>query len=211
MIVLVDYKAGNLASVAKAFASLGQVTRITGNPDVVAGASKIVLPGVGHFESTAALDRAGLRSAICDAIGRGVPFLGICLGMQWLYESSDEAPGVRGLGALRGSCAPFAREVKSPHVGWNTLRPRGRSRLLRGMDDDFFCYYTHSFRAPLGDETVGVTDYGGDFSGAVERDNIFGVQFHPEKSGAAGLAKTAPWREGVSRAARRVTRLMPKK
>lgn len=188
MIVIVDYKAGNLASVAKAFGALGYATVVTGDPEIIGGASKIVLPGVGHFEATAALERAGMRDAIAQAIGRGVPFLGICVGMQWLYESSAEAPGARGLGAIAGSCAHFPQEVKSPHVGWNTLKTRGGSRLLNGLGGEFFCYYTHSFRAPVTAETTGITSYGGEFAGAVERDNIFGVQFHPEKSGAAGLA-----------------------
>ncbi len=187
MIVIIDYKAGNLASVAKAFAHLGQDVRVTDNANVVAESSKIVLPGVGHFSATSALD-GDMRNAILQAIARGVPFLGICVGMQWLYEASEEAPATKGLGIVKGCCARFSSEVKSPHVGWNALQPRANSRLLRGIGDDAFVYFTHSYRAPVTDDTCAITSYGGDFAAAVERDNVFGVQFHPEKSGAAGLA-----------------------
>ncbi len=188
MIVIVDYRAGNLASVAKAFVYLGEEVRVTDDPAVVAAAPRLVLPGVGHFSATAALARAGLRDAISRALARGVPFLGICVGMQWLYQGSEEAPRVAGLGIFDGACAKFPGDVKSPHVGWNRLCVRGGSRLLCGLDDGSFFYFTHSYRAPVTAESCGVTAYGGDFAAAVERDNVFGVQFHPEKSGSAGLA-----------------------
>lgn len=187
MITIIDYKAGNLASVQKAFAHLGCVTEITSDPDVVGRASRLVLPGVGNFSATSVLAESGVRRAIEDAIGRGVPFLGICVGMQWLFAGSEEAPGVCGLGAFPGACARFPAAVKAPHVGWNTVRCAAESRLLRGVDSEFFVYYTHSYRAPAGDGTVGCTEYGGEFAAVVERDNIFGVQFHPEKSAEAGL------------------------
>ncbi len=187
MITIVDYKAGNLASVQKAFTHLGCVAEITSDPDVVARASRLVLPGVGNFAATLVLAESGVRGAIEDAIGRGVPFLGVCVGMQWLFEGSEEAAGVRGLGAFPGACARFPAGVKAPHVGWNTVRRAAESRLLRGIDDEFFVYYTHSYRAPAGDGTVGCTEYGGEFAAVIERGNIFGVQFHPEKSAAAGL------------------------
>lgn len=187
MITIVDYKAGNLASVQKAFAHLGCVTEITSDPDVVARASRLVLPGVGNFSATSVLAESGVPGAIADAIGRGVPFLGICVGMQWLFQGSEEAAGVPGLGVFRGTCARFPAGVKAPHVGWNTVRSAAGSRLLRGADGEFFVYYTHSYRAPVGDGTVGCTEYGGAFAAVVERDNVFGVQFHPEKSAAAGL------------------------
>lgn len=186
MIVIIDYKAGNLASVAKAFAHLGEDVCITDRAEVVAGAPKLVLPGVGHFAATSALDGT-MREAIPHAIARGVPFLGICVGMQWLYEASEEAPGVQGLGIVKGSCGRFPGDVKAPHVGWNGLRPRGDSRLLRGIEDGSFVYFTHSYRAPVTSDACATTSYGGDFTAAVERDNVFGVQFHPEKSGSAGL------------------------
>ena len=187
MITIIDYKAGNLASVQKAFAHLGCATEITGDPDVVARASRLVLPGVGNFSATSALAASGVRRAIEEAIGRGVPFLGICVGMQWLFEGSEEAPGSSGLGVFAGRCARFPAKVKAPHVGWNTVRRARESKVLRGTDPEFFVYYTHSYRAPTGEATVGCTEYGGRFAAVVERDNIFGVQFHPEKSGEAGL------------------------
>lgn len=187
MIVLIDYKAGNLASVAKAFVHLGADVRVTDQPEIAASASKLVLPGVGNFSATETLERSGMRAAILTAIQRGTPFLGICVGMQWLYEGSDEASATKGLGLMRGTCSRFAAEVKSPHVGWNRLRRRGEANLMRGIDDNSFVYFTHSYRAPVGDATCGVTTYGGEFAAAVERENVFGVQFHPEKSGATGL------------------------
>jgi glutamine amidotransferase len=187
VITIIDYKAGNLASVEKAFAHLGCATQITSDPDDVAMASRLVLPGVGHFAATAVLETSGLRKAVELAIGRGVPFLGICVGMQWLFEGSEEAPEVPGLGAFRGACARFPVSVKVPHVGWNQVRGSGASRLLAGLQNDFFVYYTHSYRAPSGEGTVACTDYGGPFAAVVERDNVFGAQFHPEKSGWAGL------------------------
>jgi glutamine amidotransferase len=122
-----------------------------------------------------------------EVIARRVPFLGICVGLQWLFEGSTEADAVAGLGALRGCCTRFAETHKVPHVGWNTLQPAPQSRLLAGLSAQSFVYYTHSYRAPVVEETVGVTEYAGPFSGAVERGNLFGVQFHPEKSGDVGL------------------------
>jgi glutamine amidotransferase len=188
VIAVIDYKAGNLASVAKAFSHLGAKVCVTDDASIVATASKLVLPGVGHFSATDVLATSGLRDPIQQAVARGIPFLGICVGMQWLYEGSEEAPESRGLGLIGGACARFPGDVKSPHVGWNRLCMRGSSRLLRGIEVGAFVYFTHSYRAPITPETCGVTDYGGEFAAAVERDNIFGVQFHPEKSGAAGLA-----------------------
>jgi imidazole glycerol-phosphate synthase subunit HisH len=187
MIAIVDYGAGNLTSVKKALDWLGYECAITSAPGQVAKAAKIVLPGVGHFASTANLERSGLRDAISGAIARGVPFLGICVGMQWMFEGSQESPETSGLGILRGECERFPVEVKSPHVGWNDLQILPASRLLRGLPAHSFFYFTHSFRAPVEDATVACCEYGGKFSAAVERDHVFGVQFHPEKSGAAGL------------------------
>jgi len=187
MIAIVDYGAGNLVSVKKAFDWLGQENEITSDPAKVAKAAKVVLPGVGHFTSTAALESSGLRAAIADAIARTVPFLGICVGMQWMFERSQESPSVAGLGVLKGECDRFPESVKSPHVGWNSLEINPRSRLFRGMPSSSFVYFTHSFRAPVDDATVACCEYGGQFSAAVERDHLFGVQFHPEKSGEVGL------------------------
>jgi glutamine amidotransferase len=186
MIAIVDYQAGNLASVQKAFDFLGYEAAITSDVDLIGRADKIVLPGVGNFEATTALS-GSLREAIIAAIDRQTPLLGICLGMQWMFESSTEAPQLRGLGLFAGECEKFPAAVKSPHVGWNRLRLRGDSRLLRGLPQDSFVYFTHSYRAPLVAATVGDCAYGGAFSAVVERGQLFGVQFHPEKSGSTGL------------------------
>ena len=188
MIAIVDYKAGNLTSVKKAFDRIGTDAVVTADPEVVAKADKIVLPGVGHFAATCALSSAGLREAIAAATQRKVPYLGICVGMQWMLESSEEAPSVKGLGIWPGACEHFPVEVKAPHVGWNQLEiSTGSSRLLNGIAQQSFVYFTHSYRVPLIADTVAATEYGGKFSAAVERDHLFGVQFHPEKSGAIGL------------------------
>lgn len=186
MIAIVDYKAGNLASVKKAFDHLGHASAITADPAAISRADKIVLPGVGNFEATAALAGA-LQEAVVDAIDRKVPLLGICLGMQWMFDSSREAPQLRGLGLFAGECEKFPAAVKSPHVGWNQLQMAGASRLLHGLPQDSFVYFTHSYRAPVVEATVGKCEYGGAFSAVVESGKLFGVQFHPEKSGTAGL------------------------
>jgi glutamine amidotransferase len=187
VIAVIDYKAGNLTSVMKALTALGGRAQITEDPAVVRAAERVVLPGVGHFAATARLRETGIEDAAREAIAAGVPFLGICVGLQWLFEGSTEANGVPGLGAFRGCCTRFPETHKVPHVGWNTLEPAPQSRLLAALPAQPFVYYTHSYRAPLVEETVGVTDYGGRFSAAVERGNLFGVQFHPEKSAKVGL------------------------
>lgn len=187
-IVIVDYKAGNLTSVKKAFDYLGAETIVTDDPMQVGKAEKIVLPGVGHFAATHALTESGLRESIRASIRRGVPFLGICVGMQWMLASSEEAPQIEGLALWPDVCGSFPAGVKSPHVGWNSLQIRsGASRLMRGICSGTFVYFTHSFRVPPLKETIAECEYSGRFSAAVEQDNIFGVQFHPEKSGTVGL------------------------
>ncbi|MGA9354036.1 MAG: imidazole glycerol phosphate synthase subunit HisH [Terriglobales bacterium] len=187
MIAIVDFRAGNLTSVKKALEHLNAEAVVTSDPRVVAKAEKIILPGVGHFSATAVLDETGLRSAILERVERGAPFLGVCVGMQWMFESSDEAPGIAGLGLCAGACERFPARVKSPHVGWNSLACREDSRLLRGIPSGSFVYFTHSYRAPVVAATVARAEYGGEFSAAVEQEHLFGVQFHPEKSGAVGL------------------------
>lgn len=187
-IAIVDYRAGNLTSVKKALDRVTTGSVVTADAEVVAKADKIVLPGVGHFAATLALNDGGLRNAIRASIQRGVPFLGICVGLQWMIESSQEAPDVSGLGLWPGECERFPAEVKSPHVGWNQLAIKnGSSRLLRGIPSGSFVYFTHSYRVPLLPSTIAECEYGGAFSAAVEQDNLFGVQFHPEKSGLVGL------------------------
>jgi imidazole glycerol-phosphate synthase subunit HisH len=187
VIAVIDYKAGNLTSVMKAMEALDAQAAVTADADVVRRASKVILPGVGHFQATKLLEETGLTEAIRETIRKGVPFLGICVGLQWLFAGSTEAPGVEGLGEFPGECARFAAGVKVPHVGWNKVRVRPGSRLMQGVEDGAFVYYTHSYRAPVVNDTVAITNYGAPFSGAVERDHVMGVQFHPEKSGAAGM------------------------
>jgi glutamine amidotransferase len=187
VISIVNYQASNLRSVKKALDYLGFESEITVDPDRVCQADKIVLPGVGHFGATARLAAIGLRDAIQAAISRGTPFLGICVGMQWIFADSEEAPQTPGLGLFRGGCRRFPPEAKVPHVGWNSLEMVRPSRLLADISPGAFVYFTHSYRAPLCDSTVATTEYEGQFTSVVERQNVFGVQFHPEKSGMTGL------------------------
>jgi glutamine amidotransferase len=186
MIAIVDYGAGNISSVKKALEHLGTHAQVTDDPKVIAAAEKIVMPGVGHFCRCQGLN-SRLREPVLEGISRGIPFLGICVGMQWLFEGSTEAQDTPGAALFIGQCSRFGTEVKSPHVGWNRIDLRNGSRLLRGVETGAFVYYTHSYRAPIVAETVASTSYGGAFSAAVERENVFGVQFHPEKSGETGL------------------------
>ena len=188
MIAIVDYGAGNPVSVKKALDFLGQDCVITADPNCVANAGCIILPGVGHFAATENLNRSGLQEAIATAIARDTPFLGICVGMQWMFAHSQEAPQTSGLGLFNGECEHFPSAVKSPHVGWNQLEISGNSRLFRGIPNESYAYFSHSFRVPITAETVAGCEYGGKFSAAVERGHLFGVQFHPEKSGDVGLA-----------------------
>lgn len=185
MIAIVDFGAGNLASVRKALARAGAEAVVSSDPEQVRCARRLVLPGVGHFSATRELARRGLDAALAGAIAEGRPLLAICVGLQWLYEGSAEAPGVPGLGLAPGRNEPFPAHVRSPHVGWNRIRLVAPSRWLQGLDGEFF-YFTHSFRAPALSATA-VCDHGGEFCAALERDNLLGVQFHPEKSGPAGL------------------------
>ena len=193
MIAVIDYKAGNLTSVVKALKFLGAGVKVTQDPEVVRSVSKVVLPGVGHFQATQLLTDLGLTEAVRESVAKGTWFLGICVGAQWLFEGSTEAPGVAGLGEFAGKCERFpalhdGTELKSPHVGWNSLEGvRGDSRLLHGVKNGGFVYYTHSWRAPVVEATAAVTEYGGAFTAVVERENVMGVQFHPEKSSAVGL------------------------
>jgi glutamine amidotransferase len=194
MIAIIDYKAGNLTSVVKTLNYLGaREMVVTQDPELVAEAAKVVLPGVGHFQATSLLRELGLTDAVRESVAKGAWFLGICVGLQWLFEGSTEAPDIAGLGHFEGTCERFpaqfdGAELKSPHVGWNSLeRIRTDSRLMRGVESGGYVYYTHSWRAPLIHATAAVTEYGGAFTGVVEKDNVMGVQFHPEKSSTVGL------------------------
>jgi len=186
MIAIVDYGAGNISSVKKALEHLRAQAEVTADPAAITTAEKIVVPGVGHFSRCRSLNE-NLRASVLEGISAGKPFLGICVGMQWLFEGSTESPETPGAAIFPGQCSRFPASVKSPHVGWNQIEIRNGSRLLRGIASGVFVYYTHSFRAPVVEGTTACTQYGGAFSAAVERDSVFGVQFHPEKSAAAGL------------------------
>lgn len=188
MIAIIDYKAGNLTSVKKALDYLGAAAVITDDAKQVKQADQLILPGVGHFAATAELNRRGLRGAIQERIAAGKPFLGICVGMQWMMTGSSEAPDVPGMGLIPASCERFpANGLKVPHVGWNRIAKVRNSWLLNGIESGSFVYYSHSYRAPVTADTVAVTEYAGPYSAVIETGNLFGVQFHPEKSGAAGL------------------------
>jgi glutamine amidotransferase len=188
-VTVIDYKAGNLTSVLKTLRHLGAETIVTeGDLALVEQAERIVLPGVGHFAATARLDQTGLTGAIRSAIANGTPFLGICVGMQWLYAGSSEAPEQPGLGHFSATCTRFAEgQEKIPHVGWNSLKIREESKLLAGVHPGEFVYFTHSFKAPVTADTAAETFYIEPFAAAVERGNVMGTQFHPEKSGETGL------------------------
>ncbi len=187
MIALIDYGAGNLTSVRKALTAVGAAFETPAAPADLARVDGIVIPGVGHFGATRAIDTAW-RTAILDAVReRRVPLLGICLGLQYLFEGSDEAPDAPGLGLLKGRCRVLPPTVKVPHVGWNALSTRQKSSILDGVKDGTQVYFTHSYAPPITRAAVATTEHGVRFASAVEQDRIYGVQFHPEKSGDTGL------------------------
>jgi glutamine amidotransferase len=190
VIALIDYGAGNLTSVKKALRFLGAEFVVPDRVERLDDARGVIVPGVGHFGATARLE-GEWRDAIARRTAAGVPLLGICVGMQWLFEGSDEAPQARGLGAMRGRLARLKgdadRRLKVPHVGWNALDFRRQARLLDGLASGTQVYFTHSYAPPVTSDTVAATTHVDTFAAVVERDNVFGVQFHPEKSGDAGL------------------------
>jgi imidazole glycerol phosphate synthase glutamine amidotransferase subunit len=188
MIALLDYGAGNVGSVLKAVRYLGGEAAIASKPEELAAASKIILPGQGHFGSMMkGLSDRGLIEPLRTSLAAGTPFLGICLGLQALYEASDEAPEVRGLGILPGRVEKFEGVFKVPHLGWNQLEIRRSGGLLRGVADGSFVYYCHSFYGPVTAAVSAVTAYSQTFCAVAELDRIAAVQFHPEKSGEVGL------------------------
>jgi imidazole glycerol-phosphate synthase subunit HisH len=209
VIALVDYGAGNLTSVRKALAAIGASVWTPAIPGELGRAHGIIVPGVGHFDATRGLT-ADWRTAIMTTVADGTPLLGICVGLQWLFEGSAEAPDVAGLGCFAGVCrrvgvrpldtqypargeTPEPASLKVPHVGWNSLSIPRPSRLMAGITPGTQVYFTHSYAAPVVDETAAICEYGGPFSAAVERGNVSAVQFHPEKSGPAGLHILGNW------------------
>jgi glutamine amidotransferase len=196
VIALIDYGAGNLTSVRKALAAIGARVWTPAVAGEIGRAHGIIVPGVGHFSSTRSLGD-DWRTAIQTMAGDGVPLLGICVGLQWLFEGSDEAPDAKGLSAFKGTCFPFTQRVsqrlKVPHVGWNSLVMPRQSRLMHGVKDGTQVYFTHSYAAPVVDDTAAICEYGVPFSAAVERGHVSAVQFHPEKSGEAGLRVLSNW------------------
>jgi glutamine amidotransferase len=202
VIALIDYGAGNLASVRKALAAVGASVWTPTVAGELGRAHGIIVPGVGHFNTTRSLGD-NWRKAIQTMVDDGVPLLGICVGLQFLFDGSDEAPDAKGLSTFKGTCFPFTQPVterlKVPHVGWNSLVMPRPSRLMAGVKDGTQVYFTHSYAAPVVDDTAAICEYGVRFSAAVERANVSAVQFHPEKSGDAGLRVLSNWFTQVDR------------
>ncbi|GAA0273672.1 imidazole glycerol phosphate synthase subunit HisH [Muricomes sp. OA1] len=192
MIAMIDYDAGNIKSVEKALLLLGQEVEVTGDPERILKAEKVILPGVGAFgDAMENLKRAGLDEVIRRVAAKGTPFLGICLGLQLLFERSDEAPGAEGLGLLEGEILkiPDQEGLKIPHMGWNSLHLEHGGRLFRGIEEQSYVYFVHSYYLKAKDESIvkASTEYSTHIHASVEKDNIFGCQFHPEKSSEVGL------------------------
>ena len=188
MISVIDYGIGNLRSAEKAFEQVGAEASLVASASDLTGSDAVVLPGVGSFGRCAnALDAGGWREPILEAIGAGVPFLGICVGFQLLYSSSEESPGARGLGVFEGVVTRLSASVKHPQIQWNMVQVTQPTALFEDSKSAPWMYFVHSFAPPVGPETVAVCEYGGDVAAAVEHGSIFGTQFHPEKSGDDGL------------------------
>jgi glutamine amidotransferase len=189
VIALIDYGAGNLRSVVAALEACGSRVNVVRDADALSTARAIVIPGVGHFAATHTLDD-GWKTALRSRLEDGAHVLGICLGMQWLFDASEEAPAVPGFGAFAGTCRRLTASdgLKVPHVGWNTLAAARPSRLLEGIDAGAAVYFTHTYAAPITADARACTTHGEAFAAVVERDRVAGVQFHPEKSGRVGLA-----------------------
>jgi len=187
-VTIVDYGAGNVPSVERALQRLGADSERTNSPDRISKAEALLLPGVGHYAALVrALDEQNLRAPLTEAIQRGVPFLGICLGLQVLYESSEEASQLRGLNLLPGKVRALPSTVKLPHMGWNQVATQRESRLLEGISGDSFFYFAHSYALlDSNGSSAAICTHGTDFAAVVEKQNMFAVQFHPEKSGEPG-------------------------
>lgn len=188
MISIFDYGAGNLRSVQNTLGALGAEFEVIRDADGLRRTTRLILPGVGHFgQMMRALDELHVRAALIETIRAGVPFLGICLGLQALFTSSEEAPELRGLGIFAGDVRRFQGDMRIPHMGWDQLQRRRPSRLLEGTGDRPFVYFAHSYYAPVVAATAAVCEYSVPYTAVLEHDNIYGVQCHPEKSGELGL------------------------
>jgi imidazole glycerol phosphate synthase glutamine amidotransferase subunit len=187
-VTLIDYGAGNVTSVERALQRLGTASERSQSPECVAKAEALLLPGVGHYAALIrALDERALRTPLLNAIQRGIPYLGVCLGLQALYETSEEAPELTGLKLFPTSVRSLPAIVKLPHMGWNQLKPTRTSRLLEGIPTDAYFYFAHTFAATdANGEAVALCSHGAEFAAVIEKQNIFAVQFHPEKSAYAG-------------------------
>ena len=193
MIAIIDYDAGNIKSVEKALLSMGETPVLTRDPEVILQADHIILPGVGSFgDAMENLNKFGLIDVIHEAINRKIPFLGICLGLQLLFESSEETPGVAGLGILKGKIVriPEGPGLKIPHMGWNSLNVREGASLFKGLEKKPYVYFVHSYYLQAKDPKIvaATTEYGVTIHASVEKENVFACQFHPEKSSKTGLA-----------------------
>ena len=190
MIAIFDYGAGNLRSVENTLDAIGEPYEIVNDRAGLERAEKIILPGVGHFgQLIRSLDTLGVRDAFRERIKAGVPFLGICLGLHALFESSEEAPELEGLGVYPGEVRRFPADYRVPHMGWNQLEPQGQPRLLEGLKPKPYVYFAHSYYVPAdvaGDRAAALCEYGLRYTAALESGNVFGVQFHPEKSSGIG-------------------------
>ncbi len=192
MTAIIDYDAGNIKSVEKALLKLGEKAVITRDREVILGADRVILPGVGAFGDAMHKLRAyGLEEVICEVVHRGIPFLGICLGLQLMFERSEESKGVKGLGLLKGEIVriPDKDGIKVPHIGWNSLKFPNKGRLFQGIPEDSYVYFVHSYylQAEDADIVTASTEYGTLIHASVEKGNVFACQFHPEKSSQVGL------------------------
>ena len=192
MIAIIDYDAGNIRSVEKALILLGQDVKVTGDRNEILAADKVILPGVGAFgDAMATIRERGLEEVIRQVVDKGTQFIGICLGLQLLFERSDEAPGVKGLGILKGEILkiPEQEGMKIPHMGWNSLHLEHNGRLFRGIGEGAYVYFVHSYYLKAEDEEIvkASTEYCTHIHASVEKDNVFACQFHPEKSSDVGL------------------------
>ena len=192
MVAIIDYDAGNIKSVEKAIQFLGKDAIITRNPEEILSATHVILPGVGAFgDAMEKLHKYGLVSVIHEVVKRNIPFIGICLGLQLLFERSEETPGVEGLSILKGEIKriPDKEELKIPHIGWNSLKYPNKGRLYEGIPEDSYVYFVHSYYLDAEDKdiVVAATEYGTEIHASVEKDNVFACQFHPEKSSSVGL------------------------